>query len=41
MIAFDLACYASVAGRLEEAKACLRRSILIRTFGNWRSMMRI
>jgi hypothetical protein len=27
MIAFDRACYASVAGRLEETKACLRHAI--------------
>jgi hypothetical protein len=27
MIAFDLACYASVAGRMEEAKARLRHAI--------------
>jgi hypothetical protein len=27
LIAFDLACYASVAGRLEETKACLRHAI--------------
>jgi hypothetical protein len=27
MIEFNLACYASVAGRLEEAKARLQRSI--------------
>jgi hypothetical protein len=27
MIAFNLACYASVAGRMEEAKEHLRRAI--------------
>jgi hypothetical protein len=27
MIAFNLACYASVAGRMEEAKARLKRAI--------------
>jgi hypothetical protein len=27
MIAFNLACYASVAGRMEEAKVCLRHTI--------------
>ena len=42
MIAFSLACYASVAGRMEEAKERLDMpSILIKTFGNWRSTMKI
>ena len=42
MIAFNLACYASVTGRMDEAKARLRRAIgLIRTFDSSRLMMRI
>ena len=42
MIAFNLACYASVTGRMEEAKERLGMpSSLIRTFGDWRLMMRI
>jgi Flp pilus assembly protein TadD len=42
MIALNLACYASVTGRLEEAKSVFdMRSILIRTFGNGCLMMRI
>ena len=40
MIAFNLACYASVAGRMEEAKERLRRAILERHSG-WRLMMTI
>ena len=38
MIAFNLACYASVTGRLE---ACRMPSNLIKTFVDWRSMMKI
>jgi hypothetical protein len=38
MIAFSLACYASVTGRFEEAKVRLPDAIdLIRAFDNWRS----
>ena len=42
MIAFNLACYASVTGRIEDAKERLRNAIdLIRMFGGWRSTMKI
>ena len=42
MIAFNLACYSSVAGRMQEAKERLQRAInLIKVFADWRSMMRI
>jgi hypothetical protein len=42
MIAFTLACFASVAGRMVEAKEHLRRAIsLTKTFVDWRSMMKI
>ena len=42
MIAFNLACYASVTGRMEEAKARLRHAIdLDKDVRNWRSMMKI
>ena len=42
MIAFSLACYASVAGRRRRRKSAFgMRSTLIRTFGDWRSTMRI
>jgi predicted Zn-dependent protease len=42
LIAFSLACYASVAGRMEEAKARLRHAIdLDMAFGNWRLTMKI
>jgi Flp pilus assembly protein TadD len=42
MIAFNLACYASVTGRFEQAKVRLRHAVqLERTFGDWRSIMRI
>ena len=42
MIAFNLACYASVTGRMEEAKERLGKpSNLIKTFVDWRSMMKI
>ena len=42
MIAFNLACYASVTGRMEDAKERLAmQSSLIRMFGNWRSTMKI
>jgi Flp pilus assembly protein TadD len=37
MIAFNLACYASVTGRVKRRKnASDMRSSLIRTFGDWR-----
>ena len=39
IIAFNLACYASVTGRMGDAKERLRNaSSLIRMFGNWRSV---
>ena len=42
MIVFDLACYASVTGRMEEAKEGPgMRSILIKRFPYWRAMMKI
>ena len=42
MIAFNLACYASVTGRFEQAKVRLRHAVqLERTFGDWRSITRI
>ena len=42
MIAFNLACYASVTRRMEEAKEHLRHAIdLDKTFAVWRSTMRI
>ena len=42
MIAFNLACYASSTGRMKEVKERLRmRLILIKTFADWRSMMKI
>jgi Flp pilus assembly protein TadD len=42
MIAFNLACYASVAGRMEEAKERLRHAIeLDKRLRNWRSKMKI
>jgi Flp pilus assembly protein TadD len=42
MIAFNLACYASATGRFEQAKVRLRHAVqLERTFGDWRSIMRI
>ena len=41
MIAFNLACYASVTGRMEEAKERLRvPSSSIRRFGNWHLTMK-
>ena len=42
IIAFDLACYASVTGRMEEAKERLRNAIeLDKDVRNWRSTMKI
>ena len=42
MIEFNLACYASVSGRMEDAKERLRHAIeLDKEFGNWRSTMKI
>jgi Flp pilus assembly protein TadD len=42
MIAFNLACYASVTRRMEEAKQRLRRAIkLDKDIHGWRSMMKI
>ena len=42
MIAFNLACYASVTGRMVEAKERLRNAIsLTKTFVDWRLTMRI
>ena len=42
MIAFNLACYASVAGGMEEAKSdCDTPSNLTKRLGNWRSKMKI
>ena len=42
MIAFNLACYASVTGRIEDAKERLRRAIdLDKDVRNWRSTMKI
>ena len=42
MIAFNLACYASVTGRMEEAKARLRHAVKFdKDIRNWRSTMKI
>ena len=42
MIAFNLAFYASVAGRMEEAKARLRHTLnLTKRLGNWRAKVKI
>ncbi|MGB7837068.1 MAG: hypothetical protein WBL40_03035 [Terrimicrobiaceae bacterium] len=42
MIAFNLACYASITGRMEEAKErCDTPSNLTKRLGNWRSKMKI
>ena len=42
MIAFNLACYASVTGRMEEAKERLRHAIEFdKRLENWRSKMKI
>ena len=42
MIAFNLACYASVTGRMEEAKKRLRHAIdLDKDIRGWRSTMKI
>jgi hypothetical protein len=42
LIAFNLACYASVVGHIEEAKARLQQAVdLGKTFGVWPSMTKI
>ena len=41
MIAFNLACYASVTGRMEEQKLASGTIELDKEIGNWRSKMKI